>query len=131
MSDHTFQRPMGSLEVNVVEFFGSITIGSSGAVASTDLTKGITSITYSTTGKYTVLLDSAYNKLLWANVSMLHSTDSSPATVGTFFRVNSEAVGTTGAIVFQAFTGDDGADAEPASGAILYFNVKCRNSDVS
>lgn len=131
MADHAFRKGLGYLENNVVEFFGAITIGSSGAVDATNLTNGITSIALTGTGGYIVTLDSTYNALLWADAELLHSTDSAATTVGIGHRINAESVASAGTVTFQFYALDDGADANPASGAKLFFRICCRNSDVA
>lgn len=132
MANKSWLPPSGSLEVNVVELFGSITVGSSGAVSTQD-GKGIgTIVKESAAGQYTIPLSEPYNKLLWAGFTLLHSTDSAQ-TVGTAFRINSEDVdhATAPVLVLQCSDVATGADANPASGAIIYFTIKLRNSSVS
>lgn len=95
--------------------------------------KGVTSVTKeSSAGQYTVLLADQYNSLMGAHPTLLHSTDSDPATVGVHMRLNAETVNTTTpTIVVQCYAGDDGADANPASGAIIYLTIHLRNSSVT
>lgn len=131
MASRMFLPYLGTLEVDVVELFGSCVIGASGAVSSYS-GKGITSITKSATGKYSVNLADRYNLFLYGSCNLLDDTNSDPATVGVHNRLFSEAVNNaTPAVVFQFVAGDDGAAADPAEGATLYFNLKVRNSSVS
>lgn len=129
MADRRFFLPEGSLQARVVELFVDITVGASGAVTSgTGL--GVTSVVKeSAAGQYTITLQDRYNGLLSASVALVHSTDSDPATVGVFTRLNAEAVtAATPTVTLQCFTGDDGADANPASGARLLVCLKLKNS---
>lgn len=133
MANRTFHPNQGSLEINVVHLYGTITVGSSGAVASST-GKGIASVTKeSADGQYTVALQDSYNALLYANIQTLHSTDSAASTVGIVGRINSADVASSTApvVVFQMFALDDGADANPAEGAVLYFQITLRNSSLS
>lgn len=132
MANHTFRQPLGCLEVDVVNLYGSITFGATGAVASST-GKGVTSVTRNSAGKYTVLLDGSYNAFLWADAKIMNSTLSDPSSVGVFADLFSQAVSssTTPTVVFQFVATDDGAAADPASGAVCYFRIDCRNSSVS
>jgi len=131
MANRLFLPFLGCLEVDVVELFGSCVIGASGAVSSYS-GKGITSITRLSAGKYSVNMADRYNLFLYGSCNLLDDTNSDPATVGVHNRLFSEAVNNaTPAVVFQFIAMDDGAAADPAAGATLYFNLKVRNSSVS
>ena len=131
MANRTFRQPLGCLEVDVVSLYGSITFGSSGAVDSST-GKGITSVTRNSAGKYTILLDGSYPSFLWAEAKILNSALSDPTTVGIFANLFSQAVSsTTPTVVMQFVAMDDGAAADPASGAVCYFKIDLRNSSVS
>lgn len=132
MANRSFHPPAGNLELDVVNLFGTITVGASGAVT-TGVGKGIASVVKeSAAGQYTITLSDTYNTLLMANFMLLDGTDESPATVGTHMRLNSQAVSNaTPTLVLQCYAGDDGADANPADGAVIYFQVVLRNSSVS
>jgi hypothetical protein len=122
MANRTFSPHEGALEKRVVDLFGTVTIGSSGAVSASG-GAGIHRITKeSAAGQYTVVLQDSYNALLWADVSLVDDTDSNPASV---------AVGTTPKIVIQGYAFDDGADANFADGAKLLIKLTLRNSSVS
>lgn len=131
MANRLFIPPLGSLEVGVVKLWCSITVGATGAVT-TSSGKGIASVTRNSAGNYTVALSDTYNSLLHASWSLLHSASSDPATVGVFMRTASQAVssGTAPAVVLQCFTGDDGAAADPASGAVITAEFTLKNSSV-
>lgn len=131
MADRSWLPYAGTLEVDVVELFCDITIGATGAVSSAS-GKGITSVARSSAGQYLVTLSDRYNKLMWAHAALLDTADSDPSTVGVFTRIKSESVNSTAhTVTFQCFTGDDGAAADPASGAVLKLCIKLRNSSVS
>lgn len=131
MANHTFRPPLGGLEVDVVELFGNFAVGSTGAVGTT-VGKGITSVTRNSTGQYTILLDGTYNAFLWGAAGIMSTADSDPATVGVLARLEAQTVATsTPTVVIQFYALDDGAVADPASGAVVYFTLKLRNSSVS
>ncbi len=130
MANRSFHKPLGSLEIDVVSLFGTITIGSSGAVSSST-GKGIASVALSGTGGYIVTLQDAYNALLFADLNTLHSTDSAASTVGIGSRINAADVSSAKTVTFQMYALDDGADANPASGAVLYVMIVLRNSSVT
>lgn len=131
MANRMWLPHAGCLEVDVVTLFCKITIGASGAVSASS-GKGIASVARSSAGKYLVTLSDQYNSLLGFSLGQLHSTDSDPATVGVHMRLDAEAVNNaTPTVTVQCFAGDDGADADPASGAIIYVTLQLRNSSVS
>jgi hypothetical protein len=133
MANRAFHQPQGHLEINVVSLFGAFTLGASGAVASST-GKGIASVTKETeAGRYTIALSDTYNGLLFADAKLLHATLSDPTTVGIFANLLSQQVGhaTAPGLVFQFVATDDGAAANPASGAVVYFRIDLRNSSVS
>jgi len=135
MANRSFLPPLGALEVDVVDLFAKITIGTSGSVTASGGSysgKGIASVTKeSTAGQYTILLSDAYNSFLFGSVSLMDDTDSSPATVAVETRFISEDVDSAKTIVIQGYNSDDGAVDDYASGAVLYVHLKLRNSSVS
>lgn len=132
MADRRFLPALGHLEVDVVELFGTITIGSSGAV-SASTGKGIASVVKeSAAGQYTITLSDRYNALLMASAIILDDTDSDPVTVGIQPRLLSQAVNNaTPTVKFQFYNHTNGAAANAADGAVVYFQIKLRNSSVS
>lgn len=130
MANRSYQQPLGSLEVNVVQLFGSITVGASGAVSAF---QGAASVTKNATaGNYTIVLDDRFDRLLAVHTGVLSA--SAPGVV-----VAAEVVATpaTNQATFQAsgaitvqFRDYAGAAANPASGAQVTFQVMVRNSQV-
>ena len=132
MANRSFHRPLGSLEIDVVTLFGTITIGASGAV-SASTGKGITSVTNNSTGKYTVLLADTYNGFLWADGIVLDDTNSDPVSVGVVPRLFSQDVAslTAPVVILQFYDVAGGEVANPASGAVVYFKIDLRNSTLT
>ncbi len=138
MASRTFRPPLGALEVDVVELFATLTIGTSGSISASGGDaegKGFASFTKeSAAGKYTLELEDTYQELLWAGITLEDATASDSASVGTLFRVFSENVAGVSAdptIVIQAYASDDGAAANCRDGAVVKVCLKLRNSTVS
>lgn len=130
MANHTFRQPLGSIEVDMVSLYGALTIGASGAITASS-GKGWTAARTST-GKYTITLDGSYSAFMWGDAKIMNSALSDPTTVGIYANTFSEAVSsTTPTVVFQFVALDDGAAADPASGATVHFKIDVRNSSVS
>lgn len=129
MADRSWMPPLGSLDAGVVELFCKITVGTTGSV-SAGTGNGVASVALAATGQYTITLSDKYTSLLWAGVTLLDDTDSAATTVGIGTRLQAEAVATDKTITVQTYALDDGADAAPASGAILYVAMKLKNSSV-
>lgn len=132
MANRTWRLPAGGLEIDVVELFGSITIGSTGAVSSSS-GKGIGTVTRTSAGLYSIPLSDTYNAFLFANTVVLHSTDDDPSSTGVLCRIKSQAVTSTTAplITIQFYNSTNGGAVDPVSGAIVYFMLKLRNSSIS
>lgn len=133
MANRQFHPGAQALEIKTIKLYAKLTFGGSGAVTLTS-GKGIASATKeSADGQYTIALSDSYNRLMHVSAIQLHSTDSDPASVGVHTRLNSEQVShaTAPNIVLQCFAGDDGADANPASGAVMFVEITLSNSSVS
>ncbi len=117
-----------SYERDVYEIFAKVNIGASGApTISNGNAKGITSITQNSTGKYTILLESSYNRLLDVNVQSISGTSAQAAPMCT---IVSEAVATAAAptVVLQFRAIDNSTATDPASGEVLLIRIAVRNS---
>jgi len=133
MANRNFYPNALSLEIDHVHLYASIVIGASGAVTSS-AGKGIASVTKETeAGRYTILLQDSYNKLLDCSIQLVSTAASNPSTVAVTGRVRSEQVihATAPSLVIQGYALDDGADADYASGATLLVHITLRNSSVS
>ena len=127
MGDRITNQFTGTLEKSVVKLFGSMTIGASGAVTSSQ-GGGIASVDESGTGTYTITLADKWSRLL--NISIV-PVGTSASTVFQW-RVDksvsdaqSDILAKT--IVLQAADAA-GADVEPASGEVFLFEITVRNS---
>lgn len=131
MADRMFTPPLGHLEVGVVELYCAITVGASGAVASYS-GKGVASVVKETSaGQYTITLTDRYPALLWPGATLLDDSDSAATAVGIGSRFQAAAVSSaTPTVTVQMYALDDGADANPADGAVIYVCLKLKNSSV-
>lgn len=129
MADRMFHPLAGALEQKTVHLYGTITIGSTGAVSASS-GKGIASIVRSDVGKYTITLSDAYNSLLWADAVVLDDTDSDPVSVGIVARLFSQAVSSAKTVVIQFYDFTDGSPADPADGALVMLKFELKNSSV-
>ncbi len=138
MASRSFRPPLGTIEVDVVELFVELTIGTSGSLDTASgggwYGAGIDSVTKeSTAGQYTIVLEDSYNRMLWGGITLLDDSDSSAATVAVETRFESEDVDGTSAdpnVVIQGYNSDDGAVDDFASGAKVFVCLKLRNSTV-
>jgi hypothetical protein len=131
--NRSFHKALGSLEIDVITIYGNFAVGSTGACTlDTTNSKGVTSVVRDSAGKYTITLTEATQKFLWGDAQLLHSTNSDPVTVGVLPRLYAQTVTTaaTPTFVIQFFNYTNGAAADPASGAVVYFKLELRNSTV-
>lgn len=130
MADRMFLPPGGGLELDIIELYGTITIGSTGAVSASS-GKGISAVVRNSAGQYKVTLTDTYSSFLWANAVVLNTADSDPTSVGVTNRVKAQAVtSATPTVTFQFYNVATGAAADPASGAVIYVALKLKNSSV-
>ena len=129
MADRMWQPAEGGLEQRVVELFGSITFGTTGAVSASS-GKGVTSVTRNSAGKYTIQLDDTYNALLAYCDKLIEDAVLDPTSVGVWTKLFSEDVAATGSFVVQFADFTDGSAADPADGSKLIWTAKFRNSSV-
>ncbi len=120
MADRIFKQPEGYLANRVVTLSGPIAYVHSGTTATSNI-RGVTSVTYSATGVYTIQLDDRYNKLLGCYATMLFVSVNKDIT----FTLKSEVM-STGVIVLYSMTGASptaiGADAT------IYLTLILQNS---
>ena len=121
-------------EINAVVSFGST--GAPTVVTSNYQSKGIVSVTRSSTGKYVFkfgtnasLLDT-YNQLVGLHVTWDESSNSGTAPLANSYYIFSNAIGTAGtATVTVQLTNSTGTATDPASTEIGRFCFSFRNSN--
>lgn len=133
MANRAWHRHQGGLEIGVVHLYAKVTIGANGA-PTLSRGKGIASVSRVGAGNYKLVLEDKFNSLLWAGAFTLEDATLAGDTVGgNFWKIDSEDVAGASAtqnIVFAAPATDDGADAEVADGAVVYFKIELSNSSV-
>jgi hypothetical protein len=117
-------------EPAVWDLFGKVTIGAAGAptlVAASS--RGITSITRNSAGRYTIVLAETWNKFLGMHVTIQLAAGIPASPV---FHVVSETVATaaTKNIVIEFDSAAGGAATDPDSGTVLYLQITLKNSSV-
>lgn len=131
MANRMYTQFRYSLEKAVVELFGKVTFGSSGApTLSASASKGIKSITRTGTGAYDIVLgvgssQDVYNALL--NMTCVFKNASAPAAPLMYITAESVATPSTGKISIQ-FTDKSQVAADPASGEVVLLEISLKNS---
>lgn len=127
MANRFFEQFYLSLVKGKVVLFGKAAIGAVGApTLSAANSKGIASIVRKGLGDYEITLQDTYNSLLgFQPVVLLASGTPAVASVA----IKSETVATTKIVRIQCLD-FAGAAVDPDSGAVLYFEIKLKNSSV-
>lgn len=133
MANRFFNQFNKTLEKEVCSLFAKISFGSTGA-PTLDATnsKGVSSISRTSTGLYVLTLTDNYNRLFGVNATWDTSGASGSAPVGPIVYLSAaNAVSTLGAATITFKTGDyvNGAVADPASGEVLYLEINLKNSN--
>lgn len=104
-----------------------VTFGASGApTLDSNTDGGIASITRNSAGRYTIVLQDVYNKLMGVNmVQLAASAEAAPIR-----RVVSQTVSSTKTIVIQYLAVDNSTATDPASGEQLFMQIVLGNSSV-
>lgn len=120
MANRTFNRKQ-ALEKEVKEIYAEIAIAGSGAPTLTRGT-GVASVAKGTTGVYTITLQDAYSRLMFADVAVL-----SASAQNLNAQLQSQDVSASSkTVVFR--TQAAGAAADPSSGSVLYVKLELKNS---
>lgn len=129
MANRNYSRFQG-LQKEVKYLEGNLVIGATGAVGTT-LGLGLTSVTRTGTGAYTIKLEDPYNRLLGfhaffsgTTASGIYSVQVNSATPQTDIKTGS------GAIVYIQCLDGSGSDTDPAQTVLLHFSLILRNSTV-
>lgn len=126
-----YYRNYNTLEVDVINLFGSFILGAAGAVSSFQ-GGGIKSITKLTTaGQYEIELTERFARILMINSQVMGAAISGVAAVQVLetpatFQASVKA---DGKITIQCVD-KDGAAVNPASGEALYIDLKARQSKI-
>lgn len=136
MADRMFLPLAGCLEVDIVELFCDVTIGSSGAPSPTAGTslgygKGIKTFVRNSAGNYTITLSDRYPKLMYIESKQVAASYDPTAGSSANFVISEAVASATPTIIVQFYKGSDGTALDPASGSRFLFKVTLRNSSVT
>ena len=104
-----------TIEQGVTSLYIKLTVGSTGAVSATS-GFGLTSITRSGTGNYTILLDRKYKKLLACSATFIQGT---PQGLG--LAVKTDSIASAGSVAIA--TNVTATATDPSSGTIILFKI--------
>jgi hypothetical protein len=112
-------------ERDTVETLMNVSIGASGAPTLTSqLNKGIVSITRNSAGTYTILLKDTSNKLMGVDMSVINATGIPTAPI---IGIKNNNVNSNTAPSIQIVTSNlSGVATDPANGDILLISIKTR-----
>ena len=129
MANRRYKQFAGYLETGIVELFGSITIGASGAITASSL-KGFSVVkTAAKTGRYTITLEDVYSSLKMCNVSQVGAADAArTSTSGIVVSLRNDAVSTAKTFDVQFSSNTNLADADVTSGVVVRFQIVLKNS---
>lgn len=132
MANRMFRSEFYTLNPKVVKLFGSVTVGSSGAISSQSCKGFSVALTDSETGRYTVTLADTYNAFLGCQVTPVVATDAAIGTSAGFIATvrNVSVADSTPTFDIQ-FSDAAGADADPASGVVFYLEISLQNSSIT
>lgn len=125
MANRWFNQFRLSLEKQVVDIFADVTFGGTGAPTLVAAgSKGVSSISRSGTGAYTITLSDAYVGLLMVNKMYIKTGATGPAAYGMY--VVSQTVSTVATPVINVQFTSATAAADPDSGdeVLLQFTLK-------
>lgn len=132
MANRLFKQFQHTLEQGVVKLFGTVVLGSSGAVSSVTGCKGFTvAKTATETGRYTVTLQDSFNQLLNVGVNIIGAADAAYTDgKGMFMGLlrNVSVNDSTPTFDIQFNDPDTNVDAEPADSVTLLIEITLKNS---
>jgi hypothetical protein len=129
MANRRFKQFPLSLESNIVKLYGSMVIGSSGAISSSDCKGFSIAKTSGETGRYTVTLNDKYNELKSVQVSSIGPADAALTDAsGIIASLRNDAVSSSKSFDIQFSSNVDLADANPSSGIKVLIEITLKNS---
>jgi hypothetical protein len=129
MANRRYKQFQGTLESGIVKLYGSVTVGSSGAISSSSV-KGFTiAKTAGETGRYTVTLNDKYNALKHVSVIVVGPADAALTDAsGIIASLRNDAVATSKTFDIQFSRNTTLADTEITSGNKFLFEITLKNS---
>lgn len=131
-TSRNYSRNHMSLERDVVDLYATVTIGTSGAVSSSQGGGLVSVVKNATAGNYTVTMDKGYNRLLHVS-AMVVGSGVTPVVAVQVLQTPAAAqaaVIASGALIFQCL-GQDGLAVNPSSGSQLMLHFQYRRTSSS
>jgi len=118
-----------TLETAIVKLYGEFTIGSSGAVSSSQAQGFSIAKTATETGRYTLTLNDSYYALKGCQVSIVGPADAALTDAsGIVASLRNDAVASSKTLDIQFSSNVDLADADPSSGIRVLVEITLKNS---
>lgn len=131
MANRLFKGDFKTLEQGIVKLFGTVTLGSSGAIASSSCKGFSVAKTSAETGRYTVTLSDTYTELYTVMVNITTSADTAYTSAkGLVALLRNVSVNDSTPTFDIQFVDADGsaADAEVEDSAVLRIEITLKNS---
>ena len=125
MANRNYKPGAMAIEKGLVCLYGRATIGATGAITTQDA-RGF-SIANGATGVYTITLEDNYTALRMVSTNVIDSITAADGKVG---MITAEDVA-NGTLEITFVGTDDGAAADPASGAVILIEITLKNSSVA
>lgn len=117
-----FPMDRKSILTGLTDIFGKLTVGATGAVTAYDM-PGVATFVRTSTGKYTITLDSEYAEFAGLFISVLDT-----ASDGIFsYQTNAETVASTKTVILDCLNAS-GTITDPADGALIYLHLVVRTT---
>lgn len=129
MADRLFNGKVSTLQNGIVQLYGSITIGSSGAIDSSSTKGWSVAKTAAETGRYTVTLEDSYVGFVNCQCVMEIAADAAPSTGGHLFAIRNVSVADSTPTFDIQVLDAAGADTNPTSGFKIWVTIVLRNSE--
>lgn len=113
-----------AMEPETIEINGHFDVGATGAVSGTT-GRGVTSVTRTGTGAYSIKLDDVFNRFEGANISIMHSTEA-----GVEPQLNASTLtASTKTLTFTCYDTDGSSGAtDPPNGSTVFFSIRVKNT---
>lgn len=131
MANRNLRRDRGSIEQGIVDLFAQIAIGATGApTISSAKSKGVSSISRTGVGAYTLTLQDRYVRLLKALATHILAAGVPATTSNAQMVVRADNSGAAAKTILIEFVNNAGAAVELTSGTTLLLNFSLKNSSV-
>ena len=126
MANRAFNQFQHSLEKGVVHLYAEVTFATGVSTITSGRGKGITSITQSSGGKYDIVLDDKYIRLLSCD-AIFKDTSAVPVSMSRYLVAEAVSSGTL-SIIFGTTSTTGSTSTAPADTSTLYLHLALSNS---